>query len=68
MLVLTPCLYVIIFLNFFCRIVSGKAVLDLARPIVASLVQELKDHSLSATQAVFQAISDLTALLGKPNV
>ncbi len=46
---------------------KGKGAIDLAKPIIANLISELIDHTVSARQAVFQAISDLTGLLGKPS-
>merc|ERR1711884_366476 len=44
-------------------VLLGQGALDKAKPIVANLIQELKDHSISSTQAVFQAISDLASII-----
>ena len=47
---------------------KGKDAIALAKPIIANMVQELKDHSVGQFQAVFQTISDLAAIIaGNPN-
>lgn len=49
-------------------VLSGQATIENARPIIQNLIEELKNHTVSSTQAVFQAISDLAAIVaGNPN-
>lgn len=49
-------------------VLSGQATIEKARPIIQNLIEELKNHTVSSTQAVFQAISDLAAIVaGNPN-
>ena len=47
-------------INVLAKLVfKGKKVWDLAKPVLAVMVSELKDHSVSGAQAVAQAIADL---------
>ena len=46
----------------------GKGAMDLAKPIISNMIQEIKDQSVGKVQAVAQAILDLAAILaGNPN-
>jgi hypothetical protein len=55
------------FLSLLTQIVfRGQETINQAKPIIAELVKELRDRTVSARQAIFTAISELTAILGKP--
>jgi len=55
------------FLSLLTQIVfRGQETINQAKPIIAELVTELRDRTVSARQAIFTAISELTAILGKP--